>query len=303
MRSIFKAFSIFAAAVCMISCGSKEEPVKDPVDDGKEETQKPEDKPAPKKFNIKVMSFNIKYPDPQETGEKHWDNRKDAIVTMLKTKKADIVGFQECYISQRNYLLSQLPNYDAYGLVRNNGKETGSGETMSIIWNKDKLEKVECGTFWLSETPDTPSKGWGAGNYRDCTWILFKEKASGRMFYHFNTHLDHAVAKAQTEGAKLIRSRMNTINKDGLPMILTGDMNVAQDSPVCASFQMDNVRKSTEDTDGDVTCHGYGSKTQVIDHIFSHGFTAWYFQTVKGPWNGLTYISDHNPVMAELECE
>ena len=249
---------------------------------------------------LKVMSFNIRYGNASD-GTNSWNLRYVATAEMIEDQKPDIIGLQEALSYQVLFIEENFKDYKCVGVGRENGKK--EGEHMSIFWNKKTIKLLKWGTFWLSETPDTPSKGWGAGNYRDCTWILFKEKASGRMFYHFNTHLDHAVAKAQTEGAKLIRSRMNTINKDGLPMILTGDMNVAQDSPVCASFQMDNVRKSTEDTDSDVTCHGYGSKTQVIDHIFSHGFTAWYFQTVKGPWNGLTYISDHNPVMAELECK
>ena len=44
----------------------------------------------------------------------------------------------------------------------------------------------------------------------------------------------------------------------------------------------------------------YGSKTQVIDHILYSGLEPWLFQTVTGPWAGYTYISDHNPVMAQL---
>ena len=302
MKSIFKALSIIAAAACMISCADKDEPVKDSTDDGKEETQQPGDQPVSKRIKIKAMSFNIKYPtDKNDTGDKLWDNRKTGVVAMLKSKKPDIVGLQECYILQRTYVIENLPQYDGYGLVRTTGKNEGSGETMSVLWNKNKYEKVECGTFWLSETPDTPSKGWGAANYRDCTWILLKEKATGKMFYHFNTHLDHAVEKAQSEGAKLIRKRMDAINTKGYPVILTGDMNVVQTSPVCASFGMNNARTSTSDTDSNVTCHGYGGKTQVIDHIFSSGLETLYFQTVNGPWDGYTYISDHNPVMAEFE--
>jgi endonuclease/exonuclease/phosphatase family metal-dependent hydrolase len=118
------------------------------------------------------------------------------------------------------------------------------------------------------------------------------------MFYHFNTHLDHQVEKAQTEGAKLIRQRMNSLNKEGYPVILTGDMNVAMNSPVCALFEMDHARAEAPETDYKTTCHGYGSKTQVIDHVLYSGLEPWLFQTVQGPWAGYTYISDHNPVMA-----
>jgi endonuclease/exonuclease/phosphatase (EEP) superfamily protein YafD len=77
-------------------------------------------------------------------------------------------------------------------------------------------------------------------------------------------------------------------------------MNVAMNSPVCALFEMDHARAEAPETDYKTTCHGYGSKTQVIDHILYSGLEPWLFQTVTGPWSGYTYISDHNPVMAEF---
>ena len=122
MKSIFKALSIIAAAACMISCADKDEPVKDSTDDGKEETQQPGDQPVSKRIKIKAMSFNIKYPtDKNDTGDKLWDNRKTGVVAML----------------QRTYVIENLPQYDGYGLVRTTGKNEGSGETMSVLWNKN----------------------------------------------------------------------------------------------------------------------------------------------------------------------
>lgn len=293
MKSIFKVLSILAAALCMIACAEKEGPAENP------EEQEGDKKPS-QMIKIKAMSFNIKYPASEDTGVKAWENRKVGVIEMLMTKEPDLVGLQECYISQRSFIIENLPHYDCYGLVKTSGKDSGAGETMSILWNKNKFEKLDCGTFWLSETPEEVSKGWGAANTRDCTWILFKHKESGKMFYHFNTHLDHQVEKAQTEGAKLIRQRMNSLNKEGYPVILTGDMNVAMNSPVCALFEMDHARAEAPETDYKTTCHGYGSKTQVIDHILYSGLEPWLFQTVTGPWSGYTYISDHNPVMAEF---
>lgn len=294
MKSIFKVLSILAAALCMLACTEKPGPSEDPTD---EPTEKPQES---KMIKISAMSFNIKYPASSDENEKAWENRKVGVIAMLMAKEPDLIGLQECYISQRTFIIENLPHYDCYGLVKTSGKDSGSGETMSILWNKNKFEKLDCGTFWLSETPDQVSKGWGASNTRDCTWILFKHKETGKMFYHFNTHLDHQVAAAQTGGATLIRQKMDEMNTEGYPVILTGDMNVAQNSPVCAIFKMDNARVTAGETDSGVTCHGYGSKTQVIDHIFSSGLEAWLFQTVKGPWAGFTYISDHNPVYAQF---
>lgn len=302
MKTIFKVFSILTASIFMASCGEKQDPIQQPSDD-QNETQKPADKPVAKPFTFKVMSFNVKYPASSDEGNKAWTNRRTGVIEMLKAKKPDFIGVQECYISQRTYIVEQLPQYDTYGLVRDNGKESGNGETMSILWNKDKFEKVECGTFWLSETPDKPSKGWGAGHYRDCTWILFKEKKTGKMFYHFNTHLDHQVALAMTNGAKLIRKKMDEINKDGYPVVLTGDMNVEPGSDVLSHFKMNDSRTSTLDTDSFATFTSWGSGSKIIDYVFFEGVSVWSYQTIRGPWAGYTYLSDHNPVMAEFEYE
>ena len=307
MKSIFKVLSILAAGAFMIACGEKEEPANSTEDDKQEEQGGQQGgTTVSKTVKVTAMSFNIKYPASDDLNEKAWDNRKVGVVEMLKTKKPDLVGLQECYISQRSYIIENLPHYDCYGLVKTSGKDSGSGETMSILWNKDKFEKLECGTFWLTEKDiTTPNKGWGAANTRNCTWILFKDKETGKKFYHFNTHLDHQVEAAQRGGATLIREQMKAMNTEKLPVILTGDMNVedkkSEDNFLFGLFEMKNARKESGSDDYGVTCHGYSStKTQVIDYIFYEGMEPWYFQTIKGPWAGFTYISDHNPVMSEL---
>lgn len=117
MKAIFKAFSILSVAALLVACADKEDPVKTPADDDKETAETPSEN----EFRIKAISFNIKYPSSSDTGEKAWDNRKKGVIEMLQKKNPDIVGLQECYISQRQYILDNLPQYEAYGLVRNNG--------------------------------------------------------------------------------------------------------------------------------------------------------------------------------------
>ena len=53
-----------------------------------------------------------------------------------------------------------LPGYDYIGVGRDDGKE--KGEHSAIFYRTDKFDVIEKGDFWLSETPDVPSKGWDA---------------------------------------------------------------------------------------------------------------------------------------------
>ena len=225
------------------------------------------------------------------------------VKAMLDAKKPDIIGTQECYASQRADMLSHLKGYDYYGVSRTSGVDspTAKHETTSVLYDASKFEVVDKGTFWLSETPSTPSAGWDATIKRSTTWVLFKEKKSEYKFYFVNTHLDHQGIQAQTEGVKLIRQKIDEMNKADLPVLVTGDMNVEQSSNILLGFKMDNIRKTAPVTDTKVTCHGYGSKSQRIDHIFYEGFIPKKFETVVGPWAGMTYISDHNPVLAVVE--
>ena len=51
-----------------------------------------------------------------------------------------------------------LPEYDYIGVGRDNGKT--EGEHSAIFYRTDKFEVIDKGDFWMSETPDVPSKGW-----------------------------------------------------------------------------------------------------------------------------------------------
>ena len=67
-----------------------------------------------------------------------------------------------------------LPSYDYIGVGRDDGKE--KGEHSAIFYRTDKFDVIEKGDFWLSETPDVPSKGWDAVLPRICSWGHFKCK-------------------------------------------------------------------------------------------------------------------------------
>lgn len=111
--------------------------------------------------------------------------------------------------------------------TRDDGKE--KGEHSAIFYRTDKFDVIEKGDFWLSETPDVPSKGWDAVLPRICSWGHFKCKDTGFEFLFFNLHMDHIGKKARVESAFLVQDKMKELGKGKeLPAILTGDFNVDQ---------------------------------------------------------------------------
>ena len=84
-------------------------------------------------------------------------------------------------------------------------------------------------TFWLSETPSIPSKGWDAALNRICTYALFENVMTKKKFYVLNTHFDHVGIEAKAQSAKLIIEKIEEINNKMLPVFLMGDLNLEPD--------------------------------------------------------------------------
>lgn len=182
---------------------------------------------------FRVMSFNISC-DYGADGDNNWEFRDKLLINVIKTDDPLFLGVQEAVPAQMAFLKEQLPDYQAIGLPRDDGKE--KGECMAIFFKKDFVELLDGGTFWLSETPEVPSKGWDAACNRTVTWGKFKCKKTGKIFCYANTHLDHMGTIARAESAKLLLRRMHEITQDELPLFISGDFNVTDQSDVYNSI-------------------------------------------------------------------
>lgn len=298
MKKILFAISILMLAV---ACGDNND-----TPAGKEPTSKY--KKHAGEGEIKIMSFNVRTSGMDKDTPNHWDNRKDACLALIKDHMPDIMGVQEAtFTSQWLWLKDQLKSlgYDGYGVNRQTGKESGSGECPGILYNRNVIKKIEVGTFWLSETPDTPSKGWDANYYRTATWGLFEHIATGQRFFMVNTHLDHESTTAQIEGMKLIEKKLLEYEWD-YPLYLTGDFNVISTDKALDGIKefMRNARTYATVRDTNPTVNGFGnsSSRKQIDHIYySDYLKAVEYYTIMDAYNGVTYVSDHYPIYAIIK--
>lgn len=248
---------------------------------------------------LKVMSYNIRLGSAQD-GTNSWGLRYTATEEMLKDQKPDVFGVQEALEYQVRYI-EDMCGYESVGVGRENGKK--EGEHMSIFWNKKTVSMLKWGTFWLSETPQKPSRGWDAACFRTATWALMKDKATGNKFYFINTHLDHEGKEAQKNGLKLIMDKIAEINDDGYPVVLVGDFNMEPSNPNLADLDasMQSARKIAEQTDSHATYNGWGKSNTVIDYIYVSGFSSCpEYQTVTKRYADRKFVSDHYPICAIL---
>lgn len=254
--------------------------------------------------SFNVMTYNIRMNTPDD-GVNAWPLRKDKVTGLLKFHQPDVFGIQEALLEQMQDMENGLPDFDHVGVGRDDGKT--QGETMAIFYRKARFEKLADGTFWLSENPEKPGIGWDAACNRTCTWIRLKDKLSNQTFYFFNTHLDHRGKIARENGSKLLLRKISEIDKENLPLILTGDFNsTPQDEPI--KIIKDVLKDSREKTETapygqDGTSGGFDVKVmpRIIDYIFVNSKISVLRYGILSDSFGLYYPSDHLPVFAELQ--
>ena len=252
---------------------------------------------------LKVMSYNIRY-GSAEDGTNSWKYRWPATIAMLNDVQPDVFGVQEALDFQLTHVSEMATKYKHVGVGREDGKH--DGEHMAIFWNKKTVKMLKWGTFWLSETPEKPSMGWDAACFRTATWALMKDKKTGKKFYFVNTHLDHVGKEARRLGLKLIVDRIDDINPEKYPMVLTGDFNVRPDNPCLVDLDkiMTSTRKIARKTDSKGTFNGWRKDREggVIDYIYVSGFgEVVEYETITKKYADRSFVSDHYPIMSVLK--
>lgn len=225
---------------------------------------------------LTVASYNLRNANGSDSARGNgWGQRYPVITQIVQYHDFDIFGTQECFLHQLKDMKKALPGYDYIGVGRDDGKE--KGEHSAIFYRTDKFDIIEKGDFWLSETPDVPSKGWDAVLPRICSWGHFKCKDTGFEFLFFNLHMDHIGKKARVESAFLVQDKMKELGKGkNLPAILTGDFNVDQTHQsydafvskgvLCDSYEKCDFRYATNGTFNDFDPNSFTESR--IDHVF-----------------------------------
>ena len=246
---------------------------------------------------MKIMSFNLLCAG---NNEHWWPNRIDLVTNTIKEVAPDLLGVQEAHQGWMDVLTNALEDYSYVGVGRDDGK-TG-GEYSAIFYRTEDFEALDSGNFWLSKTPDVPSKGWDAACIRICTWAKLRNLKSGDTFVYMNTHTDHKGRKAKSEGAKLISAMAKEIAGD-LPVYLSGDFNSRPDDIAIKAIKdkgFFDVREIAVDADKGPTWHSYGAvPAEILDYIFTNKPETEIkkFSVIKNH-PGEKPPSDHYPIVA-----
>lgn len=258
-----------------------------------------------KSQTIDVISYNIRYDNPDDVPN-NWDNRKEFLISQLNFYRPDVFGIQEGLIHQVKQIDEGLPDYAYFGVGRDHGDERG--EHTAIFYNTARVELLKQSTFWLSTTPEVPSKGWDAALPRTCTYGIFQNMSDGKKFMVFNTHFDHVGVKAREESSKLILQKIKELNTENYQVVVTGDFNLESDSPgvqVILTEMKDTYIAAGKNAFGpDGTFNGFQFDKPVerrIDYIFVSDEFEVLKSAILSDSKDTRYPSDHLPVFARLK--
>jgi endonuclease/exonuclease/phosphatase family metal-dependent hydrolase len=267
--------------------------------------------------DLRVMSFNIRFAKAghsEVASENNWSDpahpRRERAIRVIRDYQPDLLGVQEAREEQINDLREALPEFEFYGVGRDDGK-TG-GEFSGIYYRKDRFTRKDAGSFWLSATPEQVGTTFSFNKLpRIASWLKLGDSKSGREFVYLNMHWDHQDESAREKAAALVLEQLAKIAKD-MPTIVTGDLNSKEHSPAFATLTgadksdrklLDSYRElnpkrspdeaSFDDWKGTIK----GSRIDFVLHTAEFKPTA--AEIVRTNYDG-RWPSDHYPVTATL---
>ncbi len=248
---------------------------------------------------LSIMTFNVYI---KGTGKKSPENRTDEVVETIRRADPDSFGVEEADEAWLQRLSEALPEYSYAGHGRD--KDLG-GEASAVFYKNEKYELVSEETFWLSKTPDKPSKGWDAWINRICTVAVLRDKETGFTYAHFNAHFDNSGSISRVEAVAIISEKASAYD---MPVVFTGDLNAKEGNLMYkraleAGFR--DTKYLAETSDSGATYHGYMGQDKLnnkpIDYIFVNSYceSVALYDVITEQINGI-YPSDHYPVNAKI---
>ena len=295
-------------------------------------------------LDVAVTTFNLRSSDSDEKAdERKWSNRKAGVFAWFNQNTSPFVCVQECTDEQRREILANCNEYDVvdrmlnsyekiavHGLTHANGAD--DYEPVKIFYKKADVENVISGTFWLTDTPNKPSKMSNQNQHRMAQWM--KCTYRGTPMVVIAAHISYKTATEGEEGdhpnmQTLRESEMGVIKTwisnpanynpevDG-PVVLAGDFNTSQGNSVFTYWRNNNddcgwyyARDTMYENDKNACDTGRtfnnwvelgGSGQLTIDHQFYSGFSDVKSYLVdREPYAGVQFLSDHWPLTVVYE--
>ena len=185
---------------------------------------------------LRIASYNVHYIWlDKETGAwsvGDWEQRKGPLDSAFKALRADVVAFQEMESFRRgddgsvnlgrDHLTAGNP---AYGVAATGDWQTFP-TTQPIFYLKERLQPVDQGWFFFSDTPDVIYSRTFNGSFPAfASWAQFEDRETGQRFRVANVHFEYSSRSNRLLSAALVRDRLKPWIDAGETVFLVGDLN------------------------------------------------------------------------------
>ena len=260
--------------------------------------------------SARIISLNLRY--AKSATQNNQSIREPRIVSFVEAAKADSIGFQECEAFWKTRLYATL-NELGYVSAQDEAYSASGDYAFKnyIYYNTNTTNLIQGGRIWLSETPNTPSQGFGSRYYISASWAVLENKQTGVKYIHVNTHLNVDNAQIRDKEIEILQSKIQTFVDKGYPVFITGDFNSNLKSDVYKSMtdSFKDARKTAEESTDLYTFNGYSeegvtldqSTYTCIDYCFYTEKPYIYvekFNVIERYHGG--YMSDHNALITDF---
>ena len=185
---------------------------------------------------LRIATYNVHYIIlGQETGAwsvGDWERRKGPMDQAFKAVSADVMGFQEMESFGRgsggrvnltlDWLLANNPGYAAAAV----GDPSEFPSTQPILYRRDRLNLLDQGWFFFSDTPDviysrTFNGSWPAF----ASWAQFEDIDTGEVFRVINIHTEYRSRSNRIQSVELVAERIAPWMANGETLFVVGDLN------------------------------------------------------------------------------
>ncbi len=253
---------------------------------------------------LRLATYNIQY--PVGWGE----NRIAPLIALLEEYKFDVFGAQEPYLNQIEDMMEHIgKDYDWIGTNVSGDNSDRNHHFNSIFYRRDRLELLDYDTVWLSDAVGKP--GYGARSTRLFVWAKFRDKRTGKVFYHFNGHYDHRGYEAKIASSYIVLDMIKRVSQ-GMPAFVTADYNADEKSEPYKVLQESPLLEDTMLAVANPVNAQFQSHTEYkpatsraangrhIDHVFytPNSVKINYWELIVKDYDG-KFGSDHLPIFVD----
>lgn len=263
---------------------------------------------------LRVASYNVHYivtfKDTGAWSIADWERRKTPLDLAFKEISADVIVFQEMEsfagrsANQTNLVLEWLllnnPDYAAAAV----GDVRKFPSTQPILYRSDRLEALDQGWFFFSDTPDVIYSPTFNGSYPAyATWAVFRDLQSNETFRIVNVHTDFGSSSNRLKTAELVAERVTAWAEAGETVVVAGDLNARSGDrthSILAEAGIDFApfRGATYHLNRGLNLFGAIDHIGVIGTLHRVGEPVVLRQKFNGEWP-----TDHYPVVVDYTWE